>query len=284
MNFIRAAHRGLTGMLCLIVLHGCAGNGNGLDANGRPIGESGGGSSAPLSADFASLQTNIFTPICSVCHIGGGAPEGLRLDEDNAYNLLVGVASTEVPGLERVKPGDPDNSYIIQKLEGHAAVGARMPLGGPYLTASTVAFVRQWISNGALPPASSAPASVAPLSVKSFVPDESEPVSSSPPQIAIAFNHELDLTQLGGLNAHIDPLDVTTSAQAPVSTRISVPMANAKVLLITPDSALKPGRYRLYMNGPTGAVVRDLSGQVLSLGTEQSGESLVSTFEVEVLP
>ena len=64
-------------------------------------------------------------------------------------NLLVGVPSTEVPAILRVKPGDPDNSYIIQKLEGHASVGARMPFGGPYLTSDTVAFMRQWISNGA---------------------------------------------------------------------------------------------------------------------------------------
>jgi len=71
-------------------------------------------------------------PICSVCHIGGAAPEGLRLDAADSFNLLVGVPSTEVPSLLRVKPGDPDNSYIIQKLEGHAAGRCanafRMPL------------------------------------------------------------------------------------------------------------------------------------------------------------
>jgi hypothetical protein len=35
-----------------------------------------------------------------------------------------------VSSLLRVKPGDPSNSYVIQKLESHAAVGERMPLGG----------------------------------------------------------------------------------------------------------------------------------------------------------
>ncbi len=138
------------------------------------------------------IQANIFTPICSVCHVGGGAPEGLRLDAANSYNLLVGVPSTEVPSLLRVKPGDPANSYIIQKLQGHAAVGAQMPLGGPYLSQDTIAFIQQWIANGA-PPAATA-AAAAPLAVTSIVPDGTEPLTEPPPQIMIAFNHDLDVT------------------------------------------------------------------------------------------
>src|SRR5271167_2962162 len=132
-----------------LVVAACAGNGEGLDANGRPLAP--GGGTVPLSADFAAIQANIFTPICSVCHDGGGAPEGLRLDAADSYNLLVGVPSTEVPSLLRVKPGDPVNSYIIQKLQGHAAVGAQMPLGGPYLSADTIALIQQWITDGAAP-------------------------------------------------------------------------------------------------------------------------------------
>jgi hypothetical protein len=75
----------------------------------------------------------------------------LRLDAANSYAMLVGVASGGVPALKRVAPGDADNSYIIHKLEGHQAVGARMPLGGPYLDAQTIGLIRQWITNGAQP-------------------------------------------------------------------------------------------------------------------------------------
>ena len=114
----------------LLLVAACAGNGEGLDANGRPL-VPGGGTPPPLSADFDSIQQNIFTPICSVCHAGASAPEGLRLDAANSYNLLVGVPSTEVASLLRVKPGDPTDSYIIQKLQGHAAVGGQMPDGCP---------------------------------------------------------------------------------------------------------------------------------------------------------
>ena len=141
------------GMLCLAaaMVGGCGGgSGSGLDGNGRPLGE-GDDPSGPLTPSFGSIQSHVFTPVCSVCHAGGAAPEGLRLDAANSYAMLVGVSSVEVSSLKRVAPGDPDNSYIVQKIEGHAAVGARMPFGGPYLDANTIAMIRQWITNGARP-------------------------------------------------------------------------------------------------------------------------------------
>ena len=71
--------------------------------------------------------------------------------QDNSYANLVNVASHEVPSLKRVEPGDPDNSYLVQKIEGTAAVGGRMPLGRAPLTAAQIALIRQWISEGADP-------------------------------------------------------------------------------------------------------------------------------------
>src|SRR3984957_9281553 len=158
-DFFRPASR-TSMILALLSVAACAGNGKGLDANGQPRGPGSNGSLPPLSSDFASIQANIFTPICSVCHIGGGAPEGLRLDAADSFNLLVGVPSTEGPSLLRVNPGDPDSSYIMQKLEGHQSVGSQMPFGCPQtqpcLTTSTIAFIRQWITDGAPPAAAAA--------------------------------------------------------------------------------------------------------------------------------
>ena len=139
------------GALCVAaaVIAGCGGgSGEGLDSNGRPIGE-GDDPSGPMTASFSSIQSHVFTPVCTACHSGSAAPRGLRLDAANSYALLVNVPSGGVASLMRVKPGDADNSYLVQKLEGHAAVGARMPLGGPYLDANTMALIRQWINNGA---------------------------------------------------------------------------------------------------------------------------------------
>lgn len=142
-------HTLLSRALCLLALTACGGGGGeGLDANGRPIGE-GSAASGPMTASFASIQSHVFTPICSVCHAGGAAPQGLRLDAANSYAMLVNVASSEVPSLKRVRPGDAANSYLVQKIEGRAAVGARMPFGGPYLDAQTITLIRQWIDAGA---------------------------------------------------------------------------------------------------------------------------------------
>lgn len=275
--------------LCSLLIAACAGNGEGLDANGRPL-TPGAGAPPPLSADFASLQANIFTPICSVCHVGGSAPEGLRLDADNAYNLLVGVPSTEVPSVLRVKPGDPDNSYIIQKLEGHAAVGAQMPFGcptsQPCLPTTTIAFVRQWITNGA--PAAAAAASVtAHLAVTAIVPDAAEPVAGSPPQIMVAFNRDLDVSQLATHTAHIEKL---APGAAPVVTeklpaRISVPEGNLRALLIWPSRPLAVGHYRVVIDAESSARFSDIAGQSVSVGApDELGESVLSTFDVEVVP
>jgi len=262
-----------------LLLAACAGNGEGLDSNGRPVAP--GGGTVPLSADIKSIQANIFTPICSVCHVGGAAPEGLRLDATDSFNLLVGVPSTEVPSLMRVKPGDPANSYIIQKLEGHAAVGAQMPLGGPYLSTDTIAFVRQWIANGA--PPSAAAAVAAPFAVTSIVPDGTEPLSEPPPQIMVAFNHELDVTQIDALSAHIEKLSAGApqSATEFIPARIGVSSANLYALMIWPSRTLDAGHYRVVIGSGSTLVFMDTAGQSITGTPDDPGSSLITTFDVE---
>lgn len=148
----------VTACLACIALSGCAGSGEGLDANGRPLEESEGGD--VLTANLASIQTHVFTPMCTNCHSGAAAPLGLRLDEGVSYAMLVNAPSVEAPALLRVAPGDPDASYLIHKLEGTAQVGGRMPLNGPALPAETIAVIRQWIAEGAQAPSQDASSSV----------------------------------------------------------------------------------------------------------------------------
>jgi|HubBroStandDraft_2_1064218.scaffolds.fasta_scaffold93699_1 hypothetical protein len=279
-------------VLSIALLAACAGNGDGLDANGQPL-VPGGSAPPPLSADFESIQENIFTPICSVCHAGASAPEGLRLDAADSYNLLVGVPSTEVPSLDRVKPGDPTDSYIIQKLQGHAAVGAQMPDGcpttQPCLSATTIGFIQQWITNGAPPAAASTATAVqsAPLAVTSIVPDNMEAVNAPPPQVMVAFNHELDVSQLSTLSAHFEKL---ASAAAPtvimqVPAQISVSSANLRALMIWPAAPLSAGHYRLVTDATSAAQISDIAGQQVALGVpDERGETVISTFDVEALP
>jgi uncharacterized protein (TIGR03118 family) len=107
---------------------------------------------APPPVTLADLQTNVFGPRCSGCHSGAGAglPGSMNLSSaQTTFAALVNVASLEVPALLRVKPGDPDNSFVIHKIEGTQTAGQRMPAGGPFLDQATIDQVRAWITAGA---------------------------------------------------------------------------------------------------------------------------------------
>lgn len=124
----------------------------------------GGGSEEPpppgLQPTLASIQANVFTPSCakSGCHTGAGAQAGLHLDPGLSWNNLVGIVSSQNSSFTRVIPMNPDDSLLIQKLEGKGpnntplAVGGRMPADAPplpFLQQSTVDVIRLWIANGA---------------------------------------------------------------------------------------------------------------------------------------
>ena len=108
------------------------------------------GDTAPFDATFLAIRQNVFNVHCIECHSGTEPPAQLSLESIVAYPNLVGVTSTEVPAILRVAAGDPDNSYLIQKLEGTASVGARMPFLATPLPAETIGVVRAWISAGAV--------------------------------------------------------------------------------------------------------------------------------------
>ena len=146
------------GILVLaLVLGACgAGTGVGLDQNGQPLSAGGGGGNlAPpvpvLAPTLASIQTNVFSVNCAIpgCHGGGTVQQGLRLDPGFSAGNLINVPSPRDASLIRVVPGDPDASFLIQKLDGTQTLGERMPAGRPPLTTATINVIRQWIQNGA---------------------------------------------------------------------------------------------------------------------------------------
>jgi len=83
---------------------------------------------------LAQLQANIFSPKCSGCHNGTGSvlPGVQNLTSAaNTFVAVVNVPSIEQGSLMKIKPSDPDNSYLIRKVEGDSSItGSRMPLGG----------------------------------------------------------------------------------------------------------------------------------------------------------
>lgn len=113
-----------------------------------------------LQPTLSSIQREIFNTTdssgrqaCITCHATAGAFNArLSLAEGQSYTNLVGVASVGKSGATRVIPGDPENSYLIHKLEGRAGiVGQRMPrTNGPFLTSGQISIIRRWIELGAL--------------------------------------------------------------------------------------------------------------------------------------
>ena len=296
-----AAYKTIVALLAAAAICGCAGNGKGLDANGNP-GTSGSGGTTPLTADFQSIQDNVFTPICTKCHIGGGAPEGLQLDAAHSYALLVSVPSAEQPAVLRVAPGDPDSSYMVRKLQGSPGIsGGQMPLGGPYLPQSTIDVIRQWVTAGA-PKAAAAAMTVeaAAKTIQRFTvaatsPDNGAIVSSAVPQIVVDFNGDIDSTLVNGTTVTVvrtDALQPASASQAagaaqmagatqsagatqPASAMLvstTVPAGNPSAILITPRTPLSNGTYRVTV----AAMVANMNA--LALGSDYS-----FTFTVDVL-
>jgi len=270
-------------VLGVVWLAGCAGNGNGLDANGNPIG-SGGTSSPPggggVSADFQSIQDNIFTPICTQCHIGASAPEGLQLDAAHSYALLVGVPSAEKPSVLRVKAGDPTNSYIIQKLTGAAGiVGNQMPLNLSPLPPAQIAAIQQWITNGAMNAAAgtSTPATIkfergsavpAPgaFAISFTSPGNGELFDPPVSTIVVSFNHDVDASLLNSTTLSLETIEAEPQ---PIAFTAAPAASNPSTVLIKPAVALGPGMYRVTVRGTGGGVaVADMNAQ--ALGTDYS--------------
>jgi hypothetical protein len=274
--------------LCMTgALAGCAGDGAGLDENGRPEGESGGS----LQPTFQSIQANVFTPVCTGCHAGAAAPLGLRLEEGASYALLVNAPSVEVPAVRRVQPGNPNASYLIQKLEGTAARGGRMPLNQPALPAETIAVIRQWIADGA--PNTSAVGGSAKsrfefVRLTAVSPARDEAVPSPVRDIVITSNVELDTSLLQSnlieLRASGGDGNFDSGNERAVPIDASIRSDLPTVLAITPRLALLAAdSYELRISGTDPVALADLQARPIDGDDDGApGGDLVLRFTVEM--
>jgi hypothetical protein len=100
---------------------------------------------------FALVQA-IFDRSCVSCHSAGA---DLVLSDGVAWSNLVGhpAPPLESCGGTLVVPGEPDASYLYQKLANdHPCAGVRMPrgeFGSEPLADCVTALVRAWIAEGA---------------------------------------------------------------------------------------------------------------------------------------
>jgi polyvinyl alcohol dehydrogenase (cytochrome) len=114
-----------------------------------------------LAPSWAAIHAAVIDPVCGGCHggpIGAGSLGGLDAC-DTGYANLVNVPSSELPGADRVEPGDPAASWLVTKLDGTQAFydaqciggfcGSPMPLNGSMLSTGVRNAIRTWILNGA---------------------------------------------------------------------------------------------------------------------------------------
>jgi hypothetical protein len=233
------------------------GSGDGFVGSGGVVG--------PLAPNFDSIQANVFDQYCEHCHSGANAPANLRLDAANSYVSLVGVASFEQPSLLRVAPGNASNSYLIQKLEGTAGVGERMPAGLPALPQDDINVIRQWIGDGALPVSSAS----GPIRVTSLSPAPSSMQSALPASITVGFDREVNAPSVSAASFKLqrggpDGLLGTADDVEIAPRSVTVPRANPRSAVMDLTGVpLVHDHYAVTLLGTGGAAVLDLSGNAL---------------------
>jgi hypothetical protein len=105
------------------------------------------------SVSFAAAVQPIFTASCATagCHKGIAAQQGLDLSAGKAYAGLVNVATQQCnDGRKRVLPGQPTESYLVDKVMGvDLCFGTQMPKLGA-LPPAQLQTIADWICGGAL--------------------------------------------------------------------------------------------------------------------------------------
>jgi len=102
---------------------------------------------ATAGVSFVRDLVPVLRANCATCHLTGSEAGNLALHPGAAYKNLVGVQSIESKWL-RVKPGAPDESYMLMKIDGThldaGGSGGRMPYNMEPLDAATRGKFRDW--------------------------------------------------------------------------------------------------------------------------------------------
>ena len=91
---------------------------------------------------------------CLNCHTTEEPEAELVLEIGTGYGQMVNRASTQVPEVLIVAPGDPEASYLWQKLVHDVEIGRGMPrtvIGAIELPSNELDLYRRWIEDGARP-------------------------------------------------------------------------------------------------------------------------------------
>lgn len=254
---------------------GSSGGGSGGGTGGNPY-----GLETPPAPTLSSIQEKVFTPICTECHAGASAPQGLRLEAGMSFGMLVNVASSEVPSVDRVEPGDPDNSYIIRKLDGTASVGERMPLGGPYLPDDTIAAIRQWITDGAMDNKPQA-ARAKPAQLSAGWPVNGSTVKNFSGKMLVIANAELDTTLINSRSIQL--YRESAAGKSAIDSTVRVTSLSPTVIEVSAGDDLASGKYILEVAGSGASPLADRQGRLIDGDSDgKPGGDFALRFDVGV--
>ncbi len=157
--------------------------------------------------------------------------------------------------LLRVNPGNPDQSYIVQKIQGTAAVGGRMPLGQAALPQDRIDLIRSWIAAGA-PPASVASDN---LTVGSSIPAAGEVAPAGVGKLIVIFSGQVDAALAGSGTFELrdgfdQPVAITAAQRA---------AGRPNVVELSLAQGLAAGTYQLTVRGEGAVALADNAGHVL---------------------
>jgi hypothetical protein len=220
---------------------------------------------AGFNPEFSAIQANVFTPDCATggCHSGASPAAALNLQAAGSYAMLVGVASTQDAGTQRVNPGNPNLSYLIEKLEGPGATGERMPPGSP-LPQAKIDVIRQWITDGATDDTAQ-PAQ--PVRVTSLSPAPGANLDTAPASVIAGFDRDVDASTVNATTFLLD----ASGGDGIFGNGNDVQIAAASITMATPQSAvfdltgtvLADDTYQVMLKGAGASVIMDLDGNVL---------------------
>jgi len=103
-------------------------------------------------ADSSAPVRDVLAQYCATarCHGQGTRSGGQDLSPGYWRGNLVGITSLQMPSHKLVVPGDPQHSYLMDKLGGEKGIrGGQMPLGAVPLSPEEQKLVEDWIAAGA---------------------------------------------------------------------------------------------------------------------------------------
>jgi hypothetical protein len=173
----------------------------------------------------------------------------------------------------------------VQKIEGRAAVGARMPLGGPPLPQASIDLIRQWIAAGAQ--LATVVDDSTSFVVRSTIPGPDELAPSAPTEIVTVFSHEVDsslanagafeLLASGGDGGFAEGNEIVVGI-----AKLRVSVGNSSVVALEPYRPLRDDTYRLTIRGTGATHLADVLARSLDGDADgEAGGDFSTTFTIE---